>query len=108
MDGRRVPHEQLQRAVAALCDAQDFAQRDDLENARAAFQDRAHDDLHTIAAALDAQDRATESRILRAKNRIETDFSAGDLAAIKADFPDLVDAAESGLRVLNVEPLPCG
>lgn len=107
VDGRRVPAEQLQKSVAHLCTAQSFVGREDLENARATFQNLAHDDLHTLADAIDELDRSAQSQLLRAKNRVESDFSAGDLSALKADFPGLIDAAEAALSVLQIEEPGC-
>lgn len=107
VDGRRVPAEQLLRAVANLCTAQTFVGGEDLENARATFQNLAHDDLHTLAAAIEKLDRSAQSELLRAKNRVETDFSSGDLSALNADFPSLIEAAESALSVLRLEAPGC-
>lgn len=107
IDGRRVPAQQLQRSVSSLCTARDFVGRDDLENARATFQNLAHDDLHALADAIDELDRSALSQLLRAKNRVESDFAGGDLSALKGDFPVLIDAAEEALSVLQIDPLPC-
>lgn len=107
VDGLRVPATQLQRSVASLCEVQRFIELEDLENARAVFQDRAHPDLHTLASALEDKDRDATSLLLRIKNRVENDFSDADLPALKADLPDLREAAEAGLEGLSVDPLPC-
>jgi hypothetical protein len=93
--------------VASLCTARDFVGREDLANARATFQNLAHDDLHVLADAIDELDRSAQSQLLRAKNRVESDFADGDLAALKADFPALIDAAEAALSVLKIDPPPC-
>lgn len=107
VDGLLVPAAQLQRSVASLCEVQRFIGQEDLTNAKAVFQDRSHPDLHTLASALEDKDREATSLLLRIKNRVESDFSGGDLAALKADLPSLIEAAEAGLKSLSVDPLPC-
>ena len=55
--------------VAGVCAALEASE--DGSNARAVFYDRAHDDLHELAAETSALDREVAARLLRSKERVE-------------------------------------
>jgi hypothetical protein len=99
--------EMLVRVVPALCDATRAAGRD-VPEARAIFEDRAHQDLHALAAHAQAQDRAAAGRLLEAKNVVEQDIQfprrwghlAGNLVA-------LTETTRATLTVLAVPAPTC-
>jgi hypothetical protein len=97
----------LVRVVPALCEATRAAGRD-VPEARAIFEDRAHQDLHALAAHAQRRDRATAGRLLEAKNVVEQDiqFPArwGDLAG---NLGTLTETTRATLATLSVAAPPC-
>lgn len=93
-------------AHAALCDAE-AALPGDREAAVAAFVNRAHDTLHTIAAD-PMLDRGLAADLLRAKQAVESEVAAdasGD--ALAEPMTALVAATTDALADLEVEVSPC-
>ena len=74
-----------------LCTAADQASANDLAGARRTFDD-VHVGLHDLAAAAEAEDRATAARLLEAKQRVELRLDATTLG-------DLVPAVAAAVRV---------
>jgi hypothetical protein len=92
--------------AVALCDAR-RALPDDREAAVRAFQDRAHDPLHSLAADT-ALDRALAADLLRAKERVEAAIAAGEPGVALQPPMDAL-AASTGLALADIglEVEPC-
>lgn len=101
----KVPVAHLVDAVAGLCHAAAVAPSDP-KAARAAFFDRSHDALHTVARALEPVDRALAAQLLEAMQKVESelDTAAPNLAA---DLGTLLDVDRSGLGRLAITAPPC-
>ncbi len=69
--------EAADRAVGALCS---MLALDPPDRARltSLFEDRAHEELHVIAAATQERDRAAAGRLLVAKERVESDLAQAE------------------------------
>ena len=88
-----------------LCQA---AQRaGDAEQAEKAFA-RVHTQLHVVARAVEAEDRAAAGRLLVAKQKVEDDLHRGAPAAeLRPDLEALIAATADGLARLDVTVAPC-
>lgn len=99
--GRPVAVAPLVDAHAALCEG---AARPDA--ARRLFFDRAHDPLHTVAAALEDVDRARAAELLEAKERVESELGEAP-AGLAADLRRLAGVYRDGLGRLAITAPPC-
>jgi hypothetical protein len=101
-----VSQEAADRAVGGLCE---IVGATDLEAANATFQDRAHQTLHTVAAAAEQGDRAAAAALLQAKQRVEADLTE---AALPVGFGDDVEALLASLRAalgaIGLDAATCG
>jgi MoxR-like ATPase len=88
-------------AHAALCQA--AAEPD---AARRHFFDRAHDQLHTVAKALEDVDRAQAAQLLQAKERVESELSDPP-ASLPDDLRRLAVVYRDGLGRLAITAPPC-
>ena len=103
--GDRVPVANLVEAEAGLCDAHDAAATDPVA-ARAAFFDRSHDALHTVARALQDVDRATAAELLEAKEKVESGLESRP-PTLAADIAHLAEVYRGGLGRLAISAPPC-
>ena len=103
--GDKVTTAHLADAAGGLCHARAEAATDPVA-ARAAFYDRSHDALHTVARGLETVDRSLAADLLVAMQKVESELEtkppglAGDLGA-------LADVYRSGLRRLAIAAPPC-
>lgn len=88
-------------AHAALCQA--AAEPD---AARRHFFDRAHDQLHTVARALEDVDRAQAAQLLQAKERVESELQ-NPPATLPDDLRRLAGVYRDGLGRLAITAPPC-
>ena len=103
----RVAVDRLQDAAEALCTARDQA-RADVKQANSTFYDRSHDDLHTIARALDPVDRPAAARLLEDKERVEADLRANASGSeLAASLDALARSTRTGLDALSITVAPC-
>lgn len=105
--GDEVSVARLERAATALCTARDQA-KGDVKQANSTFYDRSHDDLHTLARALDPVDRAAAARLLEDKERVETDFRDGvPTPQLVSDLDSLARSTRAGLAALSISVPSC-
>jgi hypothetical protein len=87
--------------VAALCDLRDTTDRDP---ANATFFDRAHQNLHVLAAATENVDRVPAAGVLETMQVVEADLLKDTLPA---DFADHVGGLLTATRTaLEADGLP--
>lgn len=103
--GDRVAVGALVGAHTALCYAAVSAATDP-GGARAAFFDRSHDALHTVARALADVDRARAAELLEAKEKVESGLDARS-PTLADDIARLAAVYRSGLRRLAIAAPPC-
>ena len=99
--GQPVAVAPLVDAHAALCQA--VAEP---EAASRHFFDRAHDQLHTVARALEDVDRAQAALLLQAKERVESELS-NPPASLPDDLRRLAGVYRDGLGRLAIAAPPC-
>jgi hypothetical protein len=99
--GQAVAVAPLIDAHAALCQA--AAEPD---AARRHFFDRAHDQLHTVAKALEDVDRAQAAQLLQAKERVESEI-ADRPPSLSDDLRRLAVVYRDGLGRLAITAPPC-
>lgn len=99
--GQPVAVAPLVDAHAALCRA--AAEPD---AARRHFFDRAHDQLHTVARALEDVDRVQAAQLLQAKERVESELPDPP-ASLVDDLRRLADVYRDGLGRLAITAPPC-
>lgn len=108
LQGQDVSVAELRGSVAALCGAREAAADGDAEGAQRAFLDRAHGPLHTIAAAVQDDDRDVVARLLEAKAKVEEGFiDTDDARALARPLDDLVGVTVEALAVLDIRVEPC-
>jgi hypothetical protein len=91
-----VAPEAAREAVLGLCD---LAVMSDAREARAMFLDRSHATLHVIAAAAVAEDRASATALLEAKQRVEAALARNTLPPrFRRDVETLIDATRRARR----------
>lgn len=101
VDGQAVAVSTLVDAHAALCRA---ASRP--AEARDLFFDRAHDPLHTVARALDGDDRPQAAALLEAKEKVESELAARRESP-PGDLVRLADVYRASLGRLAITTVPC-
>lgn len=99
--GQPVAVAPLVDAHQALCDAAASP-----ATARAVFFDRAHEQLHTVARALEDVDRAQAAELLVAKEKVEGELGAPP-AGLPGDLRRLADVYRAGLGRLAIDAPPC-
>lgn len=99
--GQPVAVAPLVDAHAALCQA--AAEPD---AARRHFFDRAHDQLHTVAKALEDVDRAQAAQLLQAKERVESELP-NQPPTLPDDLRRLAGVYRDGLGRLAITAPPC-
>ena len=99
--GQPVAVAQLVDAHAALCQA--AAEPD---AARRHFFDRAHDQLHTVARALEDVDRTQAAQLLQAKERVESELTTPP-PTLPDDLRRLAGVYRDGLGRLAITAPPC-
>lgn len=99
--GQPVAVAALVDAHAALCEA--AAEPD---AARRLFFDRAHEQLHTVARALEDIDRALAAQLLQAKERVESELPNLP-ATLSDDLRRLAGVYRDGLGRLAITAPPC-
>jgi hypothetical protein len=99
--GQAVPVASLVDAHDALC--QGAAAPD---AARRLFFDRAHEQLHTVARALEDVDRAQAAQLLQAKERVESELSDPP-PTLPDDLRRLAGVYRDGLGRLAIAVPPC-
>lgn len=83
----------LQIAYQGLCESRAAAEAGDVLGASAAFQSRAHAELHSLADRVSATDREAAARLLEAKQRLEAAFADPEAASPPA-VAGLISALE--------------
>ena len=99
--GQPVAVASLVDAHAALCEgavAPDAARR--------LFFDRAHEQLHTVARALEDVDRAQAAQLLQAKERVESELP-NQPPTLPDDLRRLAEVYRDGLGRLAITAPPC-
>jgi len=80
---------------------------DDVPGSVRAFQNEAHDTLHTLAA-MDRLDRGMAARVLEAMQRVESDITGGPQPQpLEDDLRELLSATDTALKALGRTPPPC-
>lgn len=91
--------------VAALCEVAARAAADP-EAAGRTFHDRAHEELHVLAAAAERADRTAAAALLVAKERVEGDLEPqGPTGRLPGDAAALLEATREALRAVGL-PAP--
>lgn len=91
--------------VTALCDLRDASERD---AANATFFDRAHQNLHVLAAATENVDRVPAAGLLEAKQVVEADLLSDTLpAGFHGDVSDLLVATRTALETVGLPAPDC-
>jgi hypothetical protein len=88
-------------AHAALCDAAATP-----DAARRLFFDRSHEQLHTVARALEDVDRNQAAQLLQAKERVESELP-NPPASLPDDLRRLASVYRDGLGRLAITAPPC-
>jgi hypothetical protein len=92
-------------AVLGLCD---LTNATDVVEARATFLDRSHATLHAIAAAADAQDRASAAALFEAKQRVEAALARDDLPnRFRREVETLIGATRDALDAIGLDAPAC-
>lgn len=99
--GQPVAVAPLVDAHTALCQA-----ATEPDAARRHFFDRAHDQLHTVAKALEDVDRAQAAQLLQAKERVESELPNSP-AGLPDDLRRLAGVYRDGLGRLAITAPPC-
>jgi len=103
-----VSQEAADRAVSGLCEIR-TTHADDRDAANRVFYDRSHEELHVIAAATQGEDSAVAGRLLRAKERVESDLRPERLpGGFVRDFDALIAATREALGTIGLEAPRCG
>jgi hypothetical protein len=99
--GQPVPVASLIDAHAALCEAAAAP-----DAARRLFFDRSHEQLHTVAKALEDVDRNQAGQLLQAKERVESELP-NPPASLPDDLRRLATVYRDGLGRLAITAPPC-
>ena len=99
--------DQVDEAMAALCDIAQ-GQVTGLDDVRAAFQNRAHETLHHVAAVAEEEDGAAAAALLEAKFAVEADLEQDEAPAGLADHAAaLAGATAAAIRVIGFTAEAC-
>jgi hypothetical protein len=102
-----VTQEQADEAMTALCDIAE-GRVTAFDEVRAAFQNRAHEALHHIAAAAQEEDAVKAAALLEAKSVVETDLDLDEApAGVGEHVAALAVATAAALRTIGIEAQPC-
>jgi hypothetical protein len=102
-----VPQERADEAMMALCDIAE-GRVTAFEQVRAAFNDRAHETLHHVAAAAQEEDPAKAAALLEAKSVVETDLGRDEAPARVAEHvAALATATAAAIRAIGLDAEPC-
>jgi len=93
-------------AVEGVCAAREEAS-DSAERAASIFLDRSHVGIHRLADEVSAIDRAIATRVLEAKQAIETAAGEGDDRGLREALSRLAVEAGDALRALGLDAPPC-
>ena len=102
-----VSQAQADEAMTALCDIAEgrvtaFAE------VEAAFNNRAHETLHHVAAAAQEEDPAKAAALLEAKSVVETDLEQDEAPADVAEHVAALAAATApAIRSIGLDAEPC-
>ena len=99
--GQPVAVASLVDAHAALCEGATAP-----DAARRLFFDRSHEQLHTVARALEDVDRAQAAQLLQAKERVESDLP-NPPPTLPDDLRRLAGVYRDGLGRLAITVPPC-
>jgi hypothetical protein len=99
--GQPVAVSSLVDAHAALCEAAAAP-----DAARRLFFDRAHEQLHTVARALEDVDRAQAAQLLQAKEKVESELP-NPPPTLPDDLRRLAGVYRDGLGRLAITVPPC-
>lgn len=99
--GQPVAVASLRDAHAALCEAAAAP-----DAARRLFFDRSHEQLHTVAKALEDVDRGQAAQLLQAKEKVESEL-ANPPANLPEDLRRLAIVYRDGLGRLAITAPPC-
>ena len=102
-----VTQDQADEAMAALCDiAQGRVTA--FDEVQAAFNNRAHETLHHIAAAAEEEDPASAGALLESKSGVEADLEQEEAPAGLADHAAaLAEATAAAIRVIGLNAGAC-
>lgn len=95
----------------ALCEVIKLAGAGRNVDAKQAFVDTVHDDIHLVVSAVEGRDRAIAGELLRRKQSVEGHFSESLSAdrnePLVRDLEALVASTKSALERLGLEAPPC-
>jgi hypothetical protein len=93
-------------AALGLCDVR--AQAGDAGAAGATFDDRVHETIHAIAAAVQEVDPEVAAHLLETKERVESDLADGAAERdLGADVDRLIEATAAATEALGLDPTGC-
>ena len=102
-----VTQDQADEAMAALCDIAE-GRVTAFDEIQAAFNNRAHETLHHVAAVAQEEDPAAAGTLLEAKSVVETDLEEEEPPAQIADHVAiLAEATASAIRVIGLNAGAC-
>ncbi|HJS26296.1 MAG TPA: hypothetical protein VJ913_04125 [Actinomycetota bacterium] len=102
-----VSQEQADETMTVLCDIAE-GRVTAFEEARASFQNRAHETLHHVAAAAQEEDTASAAALLEAKSVVETDLEQDQAPAeLAVHTAALADATAGAIRLIGLAAEPC-
>jgi hypothetical protein len=102
-----VTQEQADEAMGALCDIAG-GRVSALEDAQAAFQDRAHETLHHVAEVAQQEDPASAAALLEAKSVVESDLEQDGLPPdLAAHAATLAEATAEAIRAIGLSAEAC-
>ena len=73
----------------------------------AAFFDRAHDALHTLAERLTKEHPDVAGQLLEAKERVETNLRKAKRTVPATKFMRLIDTVDEALAEIDAPPIAC-
>lgn len=98
---------QADEAMTALCDIAG-GRVTGFDEVRAAFNNRAHETLHHIAAVAQEGATAKAAALLEAKSVVETDLAQDEAPPDVAEHVSaLAEATAEAIRAIGLEAVPC-
>ncbi len=102
-----ITQDQAGEAMAALCDIA-RGRVTSFDEVRAAFQNRAHEMLHHIAAVAQEEDPASAGALLEAKSVVEADLGQDEPPAdLAAHAAALAEATAAAIRAIGLGAEAC-